>query len=114
LILFMGAMESKRSFDSPNLLLLDICVSMLYTSCFIAQFILANACLIVRFKALNRCIQSSSKSHFIKFLHSKDEKTEKFAKLFDKLCDGIEIVNETFTFQFILGFLHDLVRFSTF
>ena len=82
----------------------------LFTMCFVCQFIISSLALKNRFQALNESFENFSNDE-IKFVETKVFESAKFGKLFDKLCDGIEIVNETFTFQFIFLFAQMLVGF---
>lgn len=71
---------------------------------------LASSALRSRFQALNESFENFSNDE-IKFVETKAYESVKIGKLFDKLCDGIEIINETFTFQFIFLFTQLLVGF---
>lgn len=74
-----------------------------------AQFILAILVIQTRFKALNHnletsnCIKNAKNS--VELLNNL-----KIVKVYHKLCDGIEVINETFTCHFIFMFAYSLVR----
>lgn len=74
-----------------------------------AQFILAISVVRKRFESLNislknlNCIKNEKNS--IELLNNM-----KFPKIYHKLCDGIEVINETFTCHFTFLFAYTLVR----
>ena len=95
-ILIIGPMKDYNKI----LFIATLCVIGIYTVFYSSQFILAAAALEIRFKALNELIDSTMYS-------AKMEATfngAKIGKLFNNLCDGIEIVNDSFTFHFVLLF----------
>ena len=65
---------------------------------------LAAAALGSRFRALNNFIEASMYSAKLEADQPKTFNAAKIGIFFDKLCDGIEIVNESFTFHFVLLF----------
>lgn len=65
-----------------------------FRSVYLAQFVLASSTLLVRFKTLNERIV------LLNFAHSAKDASV-VAQLHRQLCDGIEILNQTFTFQLI-------------
>lgn len=78
-----------------------------YIFCFhvayVLQFIFPCAAIIVRFKKLNRHIESSANAFVF---HDAND----ICKLYHTLCDAIEIINQTVTFPFIPIFMLTLVR----
>lgn len=78
---------------------------------FIAQFILACAAIHVRFKALNKELERR-KVKASKEIVSKRKLSDtlEMEKVFQKICDCIDIVNETFTFHFVFIFTIVLVN----
>lgn len=78
---------------------------------FAAQFILACMALTKRFRDLNENLRNFiSNSSVIIVVASKASNIREIGKVFHKLCDAIETINETFTFPFILILAHVLVR----
>lgn len=111
LMTLFGSQMIKVETDT-NLFFLSIVfgVISLFTMCFVFQFIIASLALRSRFQALNESFENFSNDE-INFVETKVFESVKIGKLFDKLCDGIEIINETFTFQFIFIFTQLLVGF---
>lgn len=72
----------------------------LYRMIHVVQFSLASLALHYRFKTLNDDLKTSRS-------HPKIETV----KFYNKLCDGIEILNETLTFHFIFNFISITVDF---
>lgn len=66
----------------------------LYRMIHIVQFALASLALLYRFKQFNA-----------KLLITRNQACNDIAKLYNMLCDGIEILNGTLTFQFIFHFI---------
>jgi hypothetical protein len=109
IVVYTKTISNSRKIEDLELLMFDFCFATFCCSIYMAQFILVSAALTSRFQALNECIQSSLQSLHIKIVRSNCSNSDKLAKLFDKLCDGIGLVNETFTFQFTLLFTSSLV-----
>jgi hypothetical protein len=101
---FLGTLSHKRGMANSEFLVFVACYHALLLLYFATQLVLINAALTSRFQALNSCIECSVEFHAIKFVRSKHLRSDKIVRLFDKLCDGIEIVNETCTFPFIALF----------
>lgn len=77
---------------------------------FSVQFVFA--CFIVqkRFEALNVHLINSMSLKKFNFYAQKSFLTSKYATLYHQLCNGIDAINETFTFQLIFVFAITLVR----
>lgn len=80
---------------------------------YLVQFSLASFAVRLRFKALNEKIKeqflTKLSSNCFKALDVKSSDIFKLGNVFHKLCDAIEIINETFTFHFVLLFMVILV-----
>lgn len=77
-----------------------------FFQCILAtQFNLASLTLFTRFRALNTRLRREASSKHLKIVSAKFTKISIYSKSFHKLCDGIEIINETYTFQLISLFL---------
>lgn len=74
-----------------------------FHTAYVIQFIFPCAAIIVRFKKLNRHIESSANAFVL-------HETNEMCQLYHKLCDGIEIINQTVTFPFVPLFMLTLVR----
>lgn len=70
---------------------------------YISQFILASFAVGKRFELLNKSLETCGKNLQIDEL--------KFLNVFHKLCDGIEVVNDSFTFNLVFVFGYIMVRF---
>jgi hypothetical protein len=86
----------------------ETCLIMVFIYFFPIQFVLVTSTLTSRFQALSEHLDASSQ---VKFVISKQRRTMNIARLFDQLCDAIDIVNETFTFHFLLAFPVYMVSF---
>lgn len=76
-----------------------------FRSIYLTQFVLASLTLLLRFKSLNNRIGNSTTEFNIK-------DTTVIAQLYRQLCEGIEILNETFTFHLIPIFASLIVSSS--
>lgn len=74
----------------------------IYRVLYVVQFYYACSSVRVRFKAVNRLLNNFSESAV--------SVNNKFMRSFLGLCDAIDIINETFTFQITLLFMSLLVR----
>lgn len=82
-----------------------------HRSFYIAQFVLACSAMQLRFKELNNNLNFSFSVTEIKIVASKNYDLFKVGKLFHDLCDGIEILNQTFTFHLIAILMNTMVSF---
>jgi hypothetical protein len=103
------------SMTAMNLLLIDgkaIMVSVNITSYlflvtirtfFVTQFMFGSCAIRIRFKALNDHL---TKVALIQKAHPdlKSVQVSKYSVIYHKLCDGIDMFNETFTFQLVFTF----------
>ena len=71
-----------------------------------SQFVFAAGAICIRFCAVNKLCDNLSAYQSQNKQHAMIVKVElkQIVKIYHKLCDGIEIVNKTFTFHFILLF----------
>lgn len=69
---------------------------------FVVQFVLACVFVRTRFCALNEYIRRSTSMRNKKLFETKSLSTLKVGRVFHSLADSVEIINETFTFHFIL------------
>lgn len=80
---------------------------------YVGQFILASLAIQSRFYELNQQIKIPVLSFDIKTVAPCNSENYRIGRIYHKLCDGIEIINETFTAHFIFLFTNGLVRFYT-
>lgn len=66
----------------------------LYHMIYVVQFSLASLALLYRFKKLN-----------VHLAYAQNQTNSDIARLYSKLCDGIESLNETLTFHFVFNFI---------
>lgn len=79
---------------------------------YLTQFILATSAIRVRFKALNSVFKRrNSKPVWTSFSYLDMTKIWEVERIFQQLCDCIDIVNDTFTFQIVFVYAVLLVTF---
>lgn len=100
--LFLSGLGDQIKFFDSSLLMFLI-ISQFF---FVAQFNLACFAIRKRFVALNNYLNKSNTKTECKKFGASCVMNENFCKSYFKLCEVIEIVNETFTFPliFIYGF----------
>lgn len=85
----------------------NITLRLFYT----AQFVLAALAVKTRFTALNKYLMKLAAIDKVwGNIASKHEEIQRFRRTYLKLCDGIEVINETFTFQLVFVFTSVMVR----
>jgi hypothetical protein len=108
IILALFMLSKKRKLENFEMISFEFSIVTLHSSYYSAQFLLATAVLTSRFQALNELLENSLKQRSVGSFRA-----AKFAKLYNNLCDGIEIINETFTFQFAICYSLGLVSPQT-
>lgn len=104
------------SLGNGNQIKVSIILCYFYVSSFqafyVAQFIVACLAMQKRFDELSISLKFSFSVSKIKISTSKNHEFLKFGKLFHNLCDGIEILNQTFTFHFVAILMNIVVSFN--
>lgn len=73
--------------------------------CFcVIQFNLASLAVATRFRAFNTHLKKEILSKRLNVMLSRTFKASSHTEIFHRLCDGIEIINETYTFQLCFSF----------
>lgn len=82
----------------------------LFRCLYVAQLFLSCKCLQIRFHRLNETLNSSNNNSNVSIISEKVSMNWKFGKVYYGLCDGIDILNDSFTFHFVFLFTSILVR----
>jgi hypothetical protein len=101
----ISLMRYFQGYDNQVILIPRFFVQQNFKIFFLVQFILASFALRERFRLIN--------DFFATAKVTKISLNQKFGKIYNKLCDAIEIVNSTLTFQFIPIFGSFLVSLNT-
>lgn len=101
--------ENEKAFLTD---ILSFAYINLFRMFFAFQFGLSCAAIRKRFHALNGHLMHFTEKRSV--MCFRFELNEKFRKNYLKLCDGIQLINETFTLPFVTIFGILLVRFSQF
>lgn len=105
---FFMKSSSLFSFSSFLFIFTDI-----FRSFYTAQFVLASSAIRARFRALSNEINRRNVESANAFNWKPNiQPTLNLGRIFQRLSDSIDIVNETFTFQFIFTFAIFLVLFN--
>lgn len=73
------------------------------------QFIVVNSAIWLRFKALNSKFKTKFPRQNVKIVAAKNFDLVQASNYFHNLCDGIEIINNTFTFHAVFIFMQLMV-----
>lgn len=98
---------------TTNLKLVDnlsYCFVIMARLFFPLQFVLASLAVEKRFACLNQHLELLISQQSLNKFSLNCFQASKYSKSFHKLCDGIDTINETFTFQLILIFATVTVR----
>lgn len=75
--------------------------TLLFMCIYVLQFVFAGLAINERFKMLNKYLRISFGYHTGKALQQEIANLNMFGKAYQDLCDGIELINNTFTFHLI-------------
>jgi hypothetical protein len=102
-IFYLGLMNSLAIFGNNFSVKNIVGYSFVITvrTFFSAQFVFACFIIQKRFEAMNVHLMNSIALKKFNFYAHKSFLTSKYATLYHKLCNGIDVINSTFTFQLI-------------
>lgn len=111
-IVFWIIICNIKQTENPQLFSIAICCIYIKICYYIIQFVLVSEALGSRFRALSGCFENSPHFDGVKCVQERSnfENSKKYIRLFNKLCDCLEMCNETFTFHFVLQFPVFLVK----
>lgn len=104
-LLMQGSKDPVSLFCSFSYVFVD-----LFKCLYVTQLFLGCKCLQIRFEMLNKTLNSSNTNSNVSIISEKVSMNWKFGKVYYKLCDGIDILNDSFTFHFVFLFSSILVR----